>query len=194
MNFVKPTEEQIEKILQSDKSFRFKVGGSTIYHLSKSNPGVDDIVNIGGEDFYVHWDATTSRIDCNSYSLVQVKEFLERSWLIAEDDLAQLEDTSKRHKHYDLIKQWIEDPDGYDVYCRDNQFCTDVVITMPTWNQKLTYRLEKKKPKVKKYKVLFKIGYEYEVSEDYYKDEADWNEQYPEFKCIQLIQESEKEF
>lgn len=189
MNFVKPTEEQIEKILQSGKSFRFKVGSeSTIYHLSKSNPGVDDIVNIGGEDFYVHWYVTTFRIDCNSYSLIQVKEYLERSWLIAEEDLVQLEDTSKRHKHYDLIKQWIEDPDGYDVYSGDE------LVHVPAWFQDGNYHLEKKKPKVKKYKVLFKIGDEYEVSGDYYKDEADWNEQYPEYKCSQLIQESEKEF
>jgi len=175
MSFVKPTAEQIEKILQSDKSFRFLHDiGKTEYTLSKYNEAGDYIVT---------W--STGIIVYNTRG---TEDRLGKYWSFAEEDLAQLEDTSKRHKHYDLIKQWVEDPNSYDVYSGDE------LVPLPAWFEGGNYRLEKKKPKVKKYKVLFQYLQSFCVSGDYYKDEEDFSKQYPQYKFIQLIQESEKEF
>lgn len=177
MNFVKPTPEQIEKIMKSSRRFRFLHDGQNknIYTLSR-----DGICN----DFIVIWDKGST-----GYFEQQVLDCLEKHWTVAEEDLAQLEDTSKRHKHYDIIKQWIEDPDGYDVYLGNT------LIPSPVWNSDKTYRLEKKKPKVKKYKVLFRFLDSFSVSEKYYEDENEWNEKWSDdYEFIQLIQESEKEF
>jgi len=173
MNFIKPTAEQIEKILQSDKSFRFLHDNrGMIYSLQK----------VAEDEYKVSWDTGSS-----SYPKASAEISLDGYWTIAEEDLAQLEDTSKRHRHYDLIKQYIEDPNSYDVYSGDE------LVSVPAWFEGGNYRLEKKKPKVKKYKVLFKIGNEYEVSGDYYKDEEEFKS-VTSYKFIQLIQESEKEF
>jgi len=181
MSFVKPTAEQIEKILQSDKSFRFLHDiGKTEYTLSKYNEAGDYIVT---------W--STGIIVYNTRG---TEDRLGKYWSFAEEDLAQLEDTSKRHKHYDIIKQWIEDPNSYEVYYSHNDSGYYNSVNNPNWNPEFTYRLEKKKPKVKKYKVLFQYLQSFCVSGDYYKDEEDFSKQYPQYKFIQLIQESEKEF
>ena len=191
MKFVKPTAEQIEKILQSDKSFCFVHvhTGSIVYTLSKSKPSaVERIAHFGGKDFYVYWkNAVEGGKDCNSYSSEEVEMSLARSWHVAEEDLAQLEDTSKRHKHYDIIKQWIEDPDGYDIYVNG------VRTKLLSFNPRNEYRLEKKKPKVKKYKVLFRDGEDFGITVGYYANEEEFQEDFC-FDFIQLIQESEKEF
>lgn len=177
MNFVKPTPEQIEKIMKSSRRFRFLHDGNDRFIYTFFRDGICD-------DFIVIWDKGST-----GYSEEKVAGCLENHWTITEEDLAQLEDTSKRHKHYDIIKQWIEDPAGYDVYLDGS------LIKSPVWNSGKDYRLEKKKPKpkVKKYKVLFRDGEDFGVTVGYYANEKEFQDNFC-FDFIQLIQESEKEF
>lgn len=182
MKFVKPTPEQIEKILKSDKSFRFEF-----------RPDLDQpqytLGKVNDSSYVVTWDGGNT-----CFNKQEVEGHLREHWSVAEEDLAQLEDTSKRHKYYDLIKQWIEDPDGYNVYFTTINEASIVLIN-PSWDPDAegTYHLEKKKPKVKKYKVLFRGGGEFKVSNNYYKDKEEFKTA-SRYQFIQLIQESEKEF
>lgn len=49
-------------------------------------------------------------------------------------------EASKRHKHYDLLVKWIEDPDRYIVRIKDRQIWKDNVSN-PLWLQNYEYEL-----------------------------------------------------
>lgn len=48
-----------------------------------------------------------------------------------------------KHIHAELIQQWIEDPESYEVYYRCGDYWV-LIEELPCWNPELSYKLIKK--------------------------------------------------
>ena len=49
----------------------------------------------------------------------------------------------KKHKHYKLINQYIQNPEVYKVFFRLDEYSSWDIITHPAWNPNVEYKLEK---------------------------------------------------
>lgn len=51
-----------------------------------------------------------------------------------------------QHKHYHLIQKWIQDPTGYEVFCRPSPQSEWMKEGCPIWFESFEYKIEPTKP------------------------------------------------
>ena len=112
--------------------------------------------------------------------------FEESSYFCCTFRLEKVETNMKRHKHYDLIVKWAANPDGYTVYGKAYYESEWVATSTPMWREEFEYKLVPK-PKVKKWKWVYKDQYgRIRVTNRFWTKE-DFNRIYPLSTLVQKI-------
>jgi hypothetical protein len=182
------TYEQIKDALESGKKVYFK--SPYLYdYFAVLDPGTSRGVAVYYGD---NWSDLSKRGKyCTDYGITTVlNNFSNEDWTCIGIE------ESNKHKHYDLIVKYYADPGKYNVEVKSPVTGSWLEISPVSWGAANEYRLvEKPKPKVTKYKVLFKNSTgDFEVSFYWYTGRKEFEDGATGVEFISLIQESAKEF